>query len=486
MIGIDGASLPFIEAHLDTLPVLRRFLTEGALHHLRQRTDSLSGAMWPNFFTGNHPGVHGYYHDLAWDARAMRLRRVTEAMVPYTPFWHRLDAAGLASIAVDVPHTWPPRPGHGVEVVAWNAHDHMTPFATYPRALRRTIRRRFGGRNIGYEIPARRTTAQMERIGRRLVISARRKGELCRWLLREQPWDFFVTVFAETHRGGHLLWPHRLPYLPSPPAGALLDVYQAVDAAVGQLIEELHDATVFLFAPNGMEQDGSQDHICLPVMERLNASFLAREGMAGANGGTDRRNVVRFLRQHLPDRIQHAIGQLSPIRVRDEVVSRAFGGHDWSRTPGFAVRSDVHTYVRYNLRGRESAGMLEPGSALQGRYEDWLVRCFRSLQDATGGEPIVRDVFFTRDIYPGPRQERLPDVVVGYRYSPPARRLLSDVLGDIETPPNTGRLGNHRPDGFCVVLNPSPDLAAAGALTHVRDLAPIVLRLYGCDAGVNQ
>ncbi len=480
LIGLDGASLPFIEAHLDALPNLRRALSDGTLHPLAQRTDSLSGAMWPNFFTGDHPGVHGYYHDIAWDARQMRVRRVTPAMVRISPFWQRLDAAGHATIAVDVPHVWPAPLRHGAQIIAWNSHDHMTPFSAYPPALKHAVRRRFGGRSIGYEVPVQRDAAEMERVRCQLVASAARKAELCGWILRERPWALFITVFGEMHRGGHLLWPHRLPHLAAVPEGALLDVYRAVDGAVGVLLEQLADATVLIFALNGMAEDASQDHICIPVMERLNALFLAQEGIAPGSSRAVRRDAIRLLRQHLPPRLQQAIGQWSPTWVRDRVVSDSFGGLDWRRTPGFAVRSDVHTYVRYNLRGRESAGMLEPGSAQHARYADWLSRGFRSLRDAATGEAIVRDVHFTRDIYPGPLQHMLPDVVVGYRYLPPATRLHSDLLGTIDAPPTTGRTGNHLPEGFCIALNAPAALAEAGALTHGRDIAPLVLRMFGC------
>lgn len=484
MIGLDGASLPFIEQHADALPVLRRLLATGVLHRLRPRTDTITGAMWPNFFTGAHPGVHGYYHDLGWDPRTMSIRRVTDRGVDFVPFWHRLEAAGLSVIAVDVPHMLPRRPRRGVEIIAWNGHDHMTPCAVHPPALRQAIRRRFGERQIGYEIPAAKTPRQLARIRERLIDSAARKGGLCCWLLGEQPqWSFFIAVFGELHRGGHLLWPHALPDLPPPPPDALLDVYRAVDAAVGRVLERLRDtqAMTMIFAPNGMGQEISQERFALPVMDRLNALFLAREGIAAVGRDGAAPSMIRRLRAAVPDRWQHAVGQFAPIWVRDQVVNRTFtANRDWSRTPGLTVRGDVHTYVRYNLRGREAAGMLEPGSALLGRYEAWLTQCFRSLRDADTGAPIVRDVYFAREAFPGPRSHLLPDAIAAYRYAPPARRVRSELLGDIDAEIRTGRSGNHRPDGFCIVVNGTADCAAAGALQHIRDLAPALVRYFGC------
>lgn len=482
MIGLDGASLPFIEAHAPALPVLRRLLDTSVVHHLRSRSDTITGSMWPNFFTGDHSGVHGYYHDLAWDPYRMCLRRVTRATVDYAPFWHRFDAAGLSVIAIDVPHALPSL-SRGVEVIAWNAHDHMTPFAVQPRALQGEIRQRFGGHTIGYEIPSGRTLRQLRHVRDRLVESARRKGELCRWLLRQRSdWDFFIAVFAEVHRGGHLLWPHASPPLTPSPPDALLDVYRALDRAVGQLIDALREsgAMTMLFAPNGMGQNCSLDHFGLAIMDRINQAFLAREGIAAVRDGTSPRSLTRQLRRLVPDRVQQGAGQLTPVWLRDQIVNRTFtGGRDWSRTPALTVRGDVHTYVRYNLRGREAAGMLEPGSALLGRYEEFLEQCFRSLHDADSGEPVVRTVRFARDVYPGPRSHLLPDAIAAYHYAAPARRLASPLLGIIDADFGTGRSGNHRPEGFCLVLDAHGEFACADSLTHVRDLAPMVVRHYG-------
>ncbi len=78
---------------------------------------------------------------------------------------------------------------------------------------------------MGAEIPVRKTPAQLEAIRRDLVAGAQRKSELARWVLERGPLDFFVTVFGETHRGGHILWPES----ESEGEDALLDVYRAVD-----------------------------------------------------------------------------------------------------------------------------------------------------------------------------------------------------------------------------------------------------------------
>ena len=141
--------------------------------------------------------------------------------------------------------TYPSRLKRGVEVTCWGSHDQLTPFGARPAGLAAELRRRFGRHPMGDEIPVEHTPRERERMRARLVEGARVKGELSRWLLESRDWDLFVTVFGECHRGGHLLWPEE-----GDAPTALLDVYRAVDTAVGRLLEVLahEEATVILFA----------------------------------------------------------------------------------------------------------------------------------------------------------------------------------------------------------------------------------------------
>jgi predicted AlkP superfamily phosphohydrolase/phosphomutase len=481
MIGLDAASLPFIRQHAQDLPRLRGLLREAVLHEFAVRPAAINGAVWPNFFTGTHPGWHGFYHDLAWDAARMRIRRVTEDRLPYSPFWHRFEACGLACIAIDVPHTFPPRPRRGVEIVNWNSHDHMAPFSTHPPELSREIIDRFGGRAIGYEIPSDRTSHQMEKIRRDLRESARRKGDLCAWLLAREPWDFFIAVFGELHRGGHQLWDRPTSGVNRPPARALLSVYRAIDDALRLMLEHLNqpDVCVLVFALNGMGDNYGQDHLMLEFMDRLNSEFWRREGRADLNG-SPRPSLVRLLRAVVPSAIQQAIGQRSPIWLRDEIVNRTYTeGLNWERTPGFTVRGDLDTYIRFNLRGREARGLIEPGSDQLRRYREWLCECLHGLRDGRTGAKLVRDVHLTHELYSGPRSDRLPDVVVVYQDVPPTDHARSEQLGDFNLRCKIGRNGTHLPEGFCLARRPFPSIAREGAVTGPLDFAPLVLEHYG-------
>ena len=313
-------------------------------------------------------------------------------------------------------------------------------------------------------------------------MSARSKARLCDCLLASHPWDVFICVFGECHRGEHLLWPRAQTHLSAPPPRALLEVHQAVDAAIGQILAtvSLANTSALLLSPNGMREDFSQNHFMQPIMDRVNRQFLEREGiLSTAVPPRQQRSVVRALRERIPHRMQQTLGQLAPIAVRDLIVNRTFtAGHDWPSTPGLALRADTHSYIRFNICGRERDGMLPAGSDRLSRYADWVQHCFRSLRIPGTNERPVREISLTSTVFPGIRAHFLPDMVVTWSNAQPVSRICSDTLGEIDAPPNNGRAGNHTAEGFCVVSGSGSLDVTIAPPGDLVDLAPMIVRQF--------
>lgn len=472
MIGLDAADLGFIQSCSSELPNLRGVLTRGALHKLRSPADLLTGSVWPTFGTATNPGEHGMYHHLQWDAASMQMRRVTPDWLDFEPFWYELARRGRRVVAIDVPLTLPPRVlREGIAVLNWGSHDQLGPVTCHPRHVEGEIRRRFGNHPMGIEIPVGKSVAEREKIRDNLVRGARRKGALVRWLIDQAPWDFFIAAFGETHRGGHILWPDG-PGAETIPAGALLAVYRAVDEAVGDILAApaLAGAGAIVFAVHGMGPNVSQEHFVPGVMDLVNAGFAGRAPDGQGNGkGRPARGIVRLLRERVPPSIQNRIARLVPVSVRDEVMNQSvIAGHDWSRTSGFDLVADMNGYLRLNVRGREREGILDRDGEALSRYVDWVRECFESLTIAGTGQPVVESVRLASEVFPGPRLDNLPDLIVSWTGHPPASQVESRLLGPITAALATGRSGNHRRDGFCVVSVPGRE---PPALTDIRDLA---------------
>jgi predicted AlkP superfamily phosphohydrolase/phosphomutase len=453
MIGLDAADLDFIRSSSATLPNLSRVLAGGALHRLRSPADLLPGAVWPTFYTASGPGEHGMYHHLQWNAARMRLERVTSDWLYCEPFWYDLERRGRRVVAVDVPLTFPSRLRDGVEVLSWGSHDDLSSFECHPKSLEGEIRRRFGRHPMGCEIPVGKRTAELAAIRDNLVLGAGRKGALIRWLLASSPWDFFIAVFGETHRGGHILWPDG-PGSDAVPPGALLDVYRAVDEALGDVLSapSLSGAGVIVFSLHGMQANTSQEQFVPRVMDLVNAHFDGKRSPDGSGADRPPRGIIRRLRERVPPSLQNFVAHRVPVAVRDAVINRSIvAGHDWRNTPGFDLLSDLNGYLRLNVRGRESKGAFDPNGEPLARYVDWLRDCFASLRILESDEALVAEVHLTSETFPGPRVDYLPDIVVRWTGHAPVSRIESAILGPVTAELATGRSGNHHREGFCVV-----------------------------------
>lgn len=479
LVGLDAADLDFIRAASSALPTLHRLVTGGGVGSLRSPAAVLPGAVWPTFYTGLGPGEHGIYHHLQWDADAMRLRRVSADWLGCEPFWYDLGRRGTRVVAVDVPMRFAPRLPGGVEVVNWGSHDQLGRLACNPPEFARDVRRRFGTHPMGFEIPVDKSGAELAGIRDALVAGARRKGELIRWLAADTAWDLLIAVFGETHRGGHLLWPDG-PGAAAVPPGALLAVYRAVDAALGEVLATAAaaGAVVLVFALHGMGANASQEHFVPRLMDLVNARF-AGDGRPAPAPSPAQPGLVRRLREGVPGWLQHRVAERVPVAVRDAVVNRALvGGHDWARTPGLDVLADLNAYLRLNVRGRERDGMLAPAGETLARYRDWVRACFTSLRTVDTGRPVVDAVLEAHAVFPGPRAAYLPDLVVTWTGEPPAAELESALLGPVRATLATGRSGNHRPDGFCVAVAPADGLRPP---SDAQDLAGFVTRLLAAS-----
>src|SRR5205807_10099853 len=142
-----------------------------------------------------------------------------------------------------------------------------SPFSTYPGELKNEILRRFGEHPMGIEIPVEKSMSERMRVKASLVKGVRTKSEMVRWLLTSEKWDFFIAVFGESHRGGHILWPDGPDGESSIPASALLDVYRALDDALGSVLAAINlaETTVIIFALHGMGENLSQEHFVTPM-----------------------------------------------------------------------------------------------------------------------------------------------------------------------------------------------------------------------------
>jgi predicted AlkP superfamily phosphohydrolase/phosphomutase len=148
----------------------------------------------------------------------------------------------------------------------------------------------------------------------------------------------------------------------------------------------------------------------------------------------------------------------------------------WREMTAFALPSIAHGYIRINLRGRESNGVVPPRS-----YHlvcDELSAQLEGLRDARTGRRLVREVVRTRASSDqcGPD---CPDADLIVFYEPaPTDVVDSPTFGRIGPVP-FGRTGGHVNRGFAILKAGRYQAGSILPQGRVSDLAPTMLELLG-------
>jgi predicted AlkP superfamily phosphohydrolase/phosphomutase len=293
--------------------------------------------------------------------------------------------------------------------------------------------------------------------------------------MQERPWDAFVVVFAEPHPAGHYLWPAGEA---ADPVDARLkplrEIYAAVDAAIGQVLQACpDDATVLLVSGDGVGANHCGWHLLPDVLRR--AGFAHAQGGDVAAGPPRRRSVLQRVRDRIPPGARAAISSRLPWQLRDRLVSRlATDDIDWSRSRAFCLPTDLEGCVRLNVKGREPHGIVEPGA----QYDDVcaeLTEAVRALVNPDTGRPAVREVCRVDQRFPGERRDHLPDLVLRWADGAPISRLDSARTGLIEGASPDPRTGTHHPRGFVALRGPRVRRGPLAPGHHIVDVAPTML-----------
>lgn len=478
-IGIDAAEPTLVRRLIaeGRLPALRALLDRGAWGEVRSPAPIGSGAVWPTFMTGEDPHVHGVYSVLPWDARAMRLVRLTTDGL--TPFWQGLAQHGHAVGVVDVPFAPVTGLAGGIEISEWGAHDRVRGrVQVSPPGLQEWLTGIVPGHPFGrqqVEIPGPRSWKALHNLTSLCLEGTRLRGDLATRLLTELRLDVLLVVFTEVHHASHYLWHTLEPALAGgiPPAQAeprrigspsLRDVYRQVDFEIGRLEQIVgEDALVLVFSLHGMRSTRGIPAILDPLLRAL--GMAAARPWRAQTWYERRRRVAAVARELLPGPLLRLYRRTTrPAHRRPQLEIPL--PYDWSRTTAFPVPTDQHGWIRVNLQGREAAGTVPPE-----RYAEVCARLEQTLRALRTNEAhrVVADVLWTARDTAGPPED-LPDLIVHWDDHALADPLRLTSPRIAARPTGRAFTGQHAPAGF-FLLRPARDRALnAGASLAAEEL----------------
>ncbi|HEY9644833.1 MAG TPA: alkaline phosphatase family protein [Chroococcidiopsis sp.] len=520
-IGLDAADPILIEqwmaeGHLKNLNRLRQ---QGTYCRLANIDYYRAETPWTTFLTGCSPEKVGYWGPVKFYPETYGVEEAgAYEFKEYEPFYALGDRFQVA--AFDIPQASLSEKVNGVHVLGWGAHSPMTASHSTPASALAELTAKHGEHPAFLKDFADcRDLRDLQRLKKLLITGITRRAAICQDLLQRQNWDFFLTIFGETHTAGHYMWhlsqpDHPLNVIAQGTSGdALLEIFEAIDTAVGDIVANApENATVMVFAAHGMGTNVMDLSSMLFLPELMyRYSFPGKVGIAPGTVGTDpgpvntvcdrkrgwigeiwnlkaENPLLSLLRAKLPFSVYRKIDNFlnsfnphlaSPHRLEAEGdpmfwQPARWYAPAWKQMKAFALPSYSEGYIRINLKGRESHGIVDPAD-----YDavcDELIQHLHALTDGRTGKPLVQKVERMRE--QGIPADRLPDADLVVIWA-------DDVASDVMDSPSFGRIGpvpfhrtgSHRAQGFMVAQGATIEPGSTLAEGHALDLAPTILSL---------
>lgn len=461
---------------------------------LRNRMDTLPGAIWPEIVTGESAGRRPlYFHPWQLHTGERRPRPLTPGDLDIEhQFPVHAARQDCRVLSVDLPQTAPAADLPGLHLYEWGTHDRWIGPTSAPPTLLDSVRKRYGDHPIESCDSVRGgSPADYEALRRSLLDGVDRKADIACELLESESWDLAAVAFSEAHCAGHQLWcfsdPHHPlhgEHVPASLTTAVADVYAALERAVARVVAAAGpDSAVVAVTSHGMGPYVGGYQLLPEVLARLGLGpaptpWARRHQRLG-------RTARRLARIAIPSRA------LRQRLVRRADVSAARLDRD---VRAVTLANNRAGAIRINLAGREPAGTVAPGpeaDALLGALRSELM----DLVDPASGEPIVAAVRSASEAFGPEHHPDVPDLLVTFRTDLGLlEECVSPTVGTVRVPlfepdagggtrawPHRARTGDHTERSQLWLRAPGlgPFEAPVGA--DVLDLAPTVLALLGVD-----
>ena len=318
-----------------------------------------------------------------------------------------------------------------------------------------------------------------------MVAAARAKTDAALWLMARHSWDLFFVVYGESHAGAHYCWsPESIRSGQPDTQPTLRAIYEEVDRGIGALLERAGaGASLFIVSGDGVGPNNAGWHLLPEVLRRL--GYLVEpaanpESLEGSGGAASRpSDPIRRLRDALPKDFRKSLAGKLPSSLRHRLAQRVdTAAIDWSRTRAFCLPTDLEGCVRINVRGREPHGVVSRGVEYR-RVCDEVADALGALVDPITGKRAVRGVIRTDAVFPGPRRDHLPDLIVLWNPEAPLRQVVSPAVGTVTGESPDRRPGTHTPPGFLLHYPTERAASDFSPAVHVCDFAPEMLRRFG-------
>ena len=463
LIGLDGADRSWLEPALalGLMPNLNlRF--GGRIHPLLSTIPPVSATAWLALTTGGGPGRLGIVDFFCHDVRRHRIqvRPVTSNDVCLPFVWEQATEAGLSSLIVNLPLTYPAQPLKGAMIAGFPSqlsHDSVYPPDLFDRLA-------------GWQVDIRKGS----------IADDRELGEYCRQLgelemqhagmaakmLGEADYDLFMINLTLPDRLGHVAAPQLEELSHGVVHPHIKLALGMLDDACGELFAALGDANTVLLSDHGMGR--MAERLFCPDRWLVRVGYLM---LAGRGFNPKSWLVAMGLTRERWNRmwgVKEASDSGMSARSHPLPV-------DWKRSRTFTIPLYGNYFgVFLNRKKLMENGMVEGGREA-GDLCDELSAKLRALE-VDGAKPVTQ-VMRREELWSGPFLPLLPDLVVelekGWGYDG------ARGPGNLAKPAADARVGDHNIMGICSFAGRDFTEPLAGFSPDITDIAPTLLYLLG-------
>jgi len=455
IIGIDGADWRLIKPWIGDgcLKYLSEILNEGVQGTLMSTIPPFTLPAWTSIFTGVNPGKHGITDMVIRIGDEIKPAVSRYRKVPL--LWRLLGYAGLKSIVLNDPVTYPPEPINGIMVTGFLTPPNSNSY-TYPPEIKDEINKGVGGYMPELPLNYDKLIAHNRKAAYEYVqVFAQKIANLALYMMKNHEWNVFNVTFTSTDRLQHFYW--RDKHL-------LRKHYMWIDSTIGELMNLASNDKANIIIVS--------DHGFAPIFKSVYVNtILAEEGFiqvkssklehivnkAGLNS-ENLTNLLQFLK------LRDIVLKLVPERLKQRIPSK--NSRSISSRPIAKLSSATGIFINQKLCSNYEA------------VRRLIIRKLLSLKD--GKKNVMARVCKREEVLWGPFTSRAPDLFAipneGYYLS----TLIKDkIFGTpIQSSSGVRRTGEHRMQGIFIAQG--PDIKKGLKLnSHICtwDITPTILHL---------
>ena len=443
VIGLDGFDYALASRWLDELPALAGLAGRGAFGPLESIVPPVTPPAWTSMVTGRDPGHFGFTDfTVRRPGTYATPQLVHSGMVRVDTVFDLADRAGLRTLALGVPVSYPPPPRrHGATLSCLMAPSAERRVTDPPELQERWL----GLTSQPFLFDVASTDPDVRGDPGALLAKLRRfddqRFDLAQALAGQDDWELLFVVCTGTDRIAHYFLHHADEQHVAHPADgrwadAMRDHYRHCDRRLGALLETVGaDTAVLVVSDHGVQRLDGKLHL---------NDWLADNGF--------------LVLEERPER---------PCPLGEAPV-------DWARTRAWA--SGFGGQVFCNLAGRYPSGWLDDAGVEQTVAE--LLEALAGLEHEDG-RPVGVDAFRNEEVFSGPQRDRCPDLCLQLD----GLRLLTRnaVGGDGLVSPPDADVASHAMSGFLAMAGPGVPAAGHCQALSIYDVAPTILDLLGVE-----